>query len=268
MIRPTLAYGSYIRNDMAGLGALGDDASLSLADQVMLQILSAQGISSQTVTEWAEQTGDIAWQPVTALVNYQLFPITDAHIVAVATAATAVPSQLAVVAPFLSFGTAVASAFNGTPYAYSYTEAVYSQQDSAAPPRIYFLYWLTLRPATDPQRGNTSLNLAATGVGGVLSYVHETPLTGADRAPPSMAFSQALALQSGSVATPTPILTPGSVTTIPIPTDPDLSLPNPAAKTAAQASASASNGKAVMIVAAGAALAFVGYHFFASRKAS
>jgi hypothetical protein len=171
----------------------------------------------------------------------------------------------------LSFGTAVASAFNGTPYAYSYTEAVYSQLDTAQPPRIYFLYWLTLRPATDPQRGNTSLNLAATGIGGVLSYVHETPLTGADRAPPSMAFSQALALQTGSVAAPTPVVTPGSVTTIPMPSsaEPNLSLPNPAAKSAAQqASTTASNSKAVMIVAAGAALAFVGYHFFTSRKAS
>lgn len=268
MPQRTLAYGSYIQSDLTGFGA-DDASSLSLADQVMLQLLTAQQIPSQTVTEWAEQSGDISWQEITALNNYQLFPILDATIVAVATAATAVPTALAVVAPFLSFASALTTTFEGTPYAYSFTEAIYAQGDAAEPPRIYFLYWLSLRPQADPKRGNTSLNFAATQVGGVLSYVHEIPLSSADRPAPKVTFQQALAAQSGQMPkAPTPVVVTGPTPTAPTitATIPPLAPGQQQTPAPQAASAAAGNSKAVMLVAAGAAAVFVGYHVMKSRR--
>ncbi len=267
MTRRTLAYGSYIRNDLTGMGA--DDASqLSLADQVMLQLLATSGVPPQTVTEWAQQSGDVSWQEITALNNYQLFPITDQQIVAVATAATAVPTTLAVVAPFLSFASALTTAFEGTPYAYSMTEAIYGQADAAEPPRIYFLYWLNLRPQADPKRGNTSLNFAATSIGGALAYVHEIPLSNSDRPSPKVSFQQALAQQSGQMPkAPVPVVVTG-----PAPTSPTIQVAIPPltpgqqrTPSPAQASA-ASSSKTMLLVAAGAAAVYVGYQYFKGRK--
>ncbi len=268
MTRRTLAYGSYIRNDLTGFGA-DDAASLSLADQMMLQLLSTANVPSQTVTEWAQQSGDVTWQEVTALNNYQLFPITDQELVAVANATTMAPTTLAVVAPFLSFASALESAFEGTPYAYSMTEAIYAQGDTAETPRIYFLYWINLRPQADPKRGNTSLNFAATTIGGALSYVHEIPLSNSDRPSPKVSFNTALAQQSGQMPkAPTPVVVTGPPPTVPTiqTTLPPLT---PAQAQAQQSAANVSaspNSKALLVVAAGAAALFVGYHFVKGQK--
>lgn len=269
MTRRTLAYGSYVRNDLTGFGA-DDASSLSLAEQMMLQLLATARIPSQTVTEWAQQSGDVSWQEVTALNNYQLFPITDQELVAVATATTAVPTTLAVLAPFLSFSSTLETAFEGTPYAYSLTEAIYAQADTAEPPRIYFLYWINLRPQADPKRGNTSLNFAASSIGGVLAYVHETPLSNSDRPSPKVSFKTALAQQSGQMPkAPAPVVVTG-----PTPTAPSIQAPIPARapgqqvtpSPTTQASAGQSS-KNVILVAAGAAAAYVGYQFFKSKRA-
>lgn len=269
MTRRTLAYGSYVRNDLTGFGA-DDASSLSLADQMMLQLLSTAQIPSQTVTEWAQQSGDVSWQEITALSNYQLFPITDQELVAVANATTMVPTTLAVVAPFLSFASALQTAFEGTPYAYSLTEAVYAQADAAATPRIYFLYWINLRPQSDPKRGNTSLNFAATSIGGVLSYVHEIPLSNTDRPSPKLSFQAALAQQSGQMPkAPAPVVVTG-----PPPTTPTIQVAIPARAPGQQATPSpaatsanaAASSKSLMLVAAGAAAVFVGYQYFKSKR--
>ncbi len=267
MTRRTLAYGSYIRNDLTGFGA-DDASSLSLADQVMLQLLATSKIPSQTVTEWAQQSGDVSWQEITALNNYQLYPITDQTIVAVATASTMVPTTLAVVAPFLSFASALTTAFEGTPYAYSLTEAIYAQADPAETPRIYFLYWLSLRPQADPKRGNTSLNFAATSIGGVLSYVHEIPLSNTDRPSPKVSFQAALAQQSGQMPkAPAPVIVTGPVPTQPViqTTIPPLAPGQQQTPSPVQANAAGSS-KTVMLVAAGAAAVYVGYQIFKSKR--
>lgn len=265
----TRAQGSYFRNDFNAISGLGDDRSLSFADQTLLGIVQAQ--PTLTYTEWASQSGDVVWNETVATQNYQAFAITDQQIVATATVATSVPDTLAVISPFLSFGTQVGKAFEKTPYAYQKTEAIYAQLDPASPPQIYFLYWLSLRSATDPKIGNISLNFAAVSIGGVLTYILEVPQTGQDRARPSMRFTQALALQQGRAGVSVPA-TPAQQATR-SPGQPQASIlqapassPVPAAS-AALAPTAGDKGKAVVLVGLGAAAAIAAYQWF-SRRAS
>lgn len=253
----TLAQGSYLRNDFQRPATgLGDDQSLSFADQTLLGIVQEQ--PTVTYTEWAKQDGDVAWNEVSPTTNYQAFAVTDQQLVAASSAATAVPIVLAVIAPKLTFATQVKKAFIKTPYEYVSTEAVYAQADKASPPAIYFLYWLRLRAQTDPDLGNVSLNYAATQVSGVLSYILETPLSGADRARPSVSFMQALQLQGTKSSLVVP-QTQAEQTTTPVQTMAPINSP-------VLSSAASSNGKALLIVGLGAAAVFGGYHLVTRGK--
>ena len=53
--------------------------------------------------------------------------------------------------PVLTKPSVVRATFEGTPFAYDHTEAIYAQLDSKSPPQIYFCYWLTLRDGADPK---------------------------------------------------------------------------------------------------------------------
>lgn len=264
----TRAVGSYFRNDFnRAVSGLGDDSSLSFADQTLLGIVQAQ--PSLTYSEWAKQDGDIAWTEVVPTKNYRAFAIIDQQIVATAAAATSVPTELAVVSPALSFASTVSKTFKGTPYAYTRTEAVYAQLDPANPPTIYFLYWLTLRSATDPDIGSTSLNYAALQVAGVLSFIIEVPTTSQDRARPGMSFSQALALRSASPGITIPP-TPAQQQTLPpaITPAPTQQLP-PSVVPASASAASAGDTpsvRALLIVGVGAAAAFTGYKLWLAHS--
>lgn len=254
--RGVLVAGSYHRNDLMGT-SLGDASALPFADQTLLGIVQSQ--PSVTYTEWATQTGDVAWTESLPTTNYQAFAITDQQLVAASTVATAAPQALAVLSPTLSFATVVKKAFEGTPYAYVKTEGVYAQLDPLQPPRIWFLYWIQLRALNDPATGPTSLNFAATSVLGVLSYILEVPTSSSDRPRPSMSFTQALDRQNGispSVTTPSP---PGQDTaSLP----PVLSPSTPATPQSSAVSSGADKSKAVLLVGLGAAAAFGGYRLF------
>lgn len=264
----TLAAGSYFRNDFNSVSGLGDDRSLSFADQTLLGIVQAQ--PTLTYTEWASQSGDVTWLESHPTKNYQSFALMDQQLVATATVATSVPDTLAVISPFLRFGTQVGKAFEGTPYAYQKTEAVYAQIDPANPPQIYFLYWLSLRSATDPKIGNISLNFAATSIGGVLTYILEVPQTGQDRARPGMSFTQALALQQGRGGIAVPATPAQQATQSPGQPQPAIVQAPRAlvpASSAALAPSAGDQGKAVVLVGLGAAAAIAAYQWF-SRRAS
>ncbi len=250
----TRAAGSYYRNDFQrAASGLGDDQALSFADQTLIGIVQDQ--PSITYTEWASLSGDVTWTEVVPTKNYQAFALLDQQLVAAQSLATSAPSALAVVSPRLTFGTQVSRAFEKTPYAYQKTEAVYAQLDPASPPQIYFLYWLLLRPQTDPLAGNASMNFAAAQVAGVLAYILEVPSTGSDRARPGMAFTQAFQLQAAKSPLSIP-QTPAQQQTVLI----------PAAATAAPATSQTSgNATALLIVGLGAAAAIGGFHL-ATRK--
>lgn len=265
----TLTSGSYFRNDfLQGISGLGDDASLPFADQTLIGIIQAQ--PSLTYTGWALQNGDIEWTEEVPTQNYQAFAITDLQIVATAQAATSVPNRLAVISPSLSFASTVKKTFEGTPYAYQQTEAVYAQLDAAQPPAIYFIYWLTLRSATDPMIGNTSLNYAALQVVGVLSYIINVPQSGQQRSRPGVSFTQALAMRGGSNPGIAPPLTPAQQQTVPIVSTPNTSPPIMAPLPSTQASVastSSDTAKAVLTVGIGVAAAVGAYKLWTSRSA-
>jgi len=275
--------GSYYRNDLyRSVSGLGDDASLSAADQAMVAQL--QYTPSVVYTEWASLSGDVSWTESIPTTNYQAFAITDAQLSAVAASTQSSPTALAVIAPALTYGTSVDTAFQGTPYAYQKTEAVYAQMDPREPPQVFFLYWLTLRSATDPSGGTSSLNYAASSVGGVLSYVLEG-LVGAAasvRARPTTSFAAALAAQqaSGPVSIP---MTPAQASTLPIPSSipgllalpgmpSSISVPGmqsaSASAPAPVAATPSDTTKAVLIVTLGAVAAVVAYKLaFAGSRA-
>lgn len=261
----TLAAGSYYRNDLSG-ASLGD-AALPLADQTLLASLALT--PTLTYTEWATQTGDVSWTTVTPATNYQAYSLTDLQLTAAASSALSVPMTLAVIAPTLTFASSLTTIFEGTPYAYQKTEAVYSQLDNGSPPQIYFLYWLGLRESTDPKIGNTSLNYAASQALGVLVYVLDTALSSSDRAIPATSFTQALSTQMTMPSVVVPA-TPAVQNTIPPITIPPISIPGVTpAPAVTPASASASSGdtaKAVLLVSLGVAAAVGAYRLYESRR--
>lgn len=261
--RGTLVAGSYHRHDLAGRSSLGDAASLPFADQTLLGLVQSQ--PSVVYTEWATQTGDVAWSESLPTVNYQAFAITDQQLVAAAAASTAAPQVLAVLSPTLSFGTTVKKAFQGTPYAYVRTEAVYAQLDPLQPPRIWFLYWLQLRALNDTQTGPTSLNFAAASVLGVLSYILEVPASVQDRPRPTLSFQSALDRQNG-ISAPAQQLPPGQDPA----SLPPVITPSPAQSPVPSSIVSSSTtdkSKAVLLVGLGAAAAFGGYRVFQHYRA-
>jgi hypothetical protein len=264
---------SFYRNDLSGLGA--DDSALSFADQALIGIVSPQ--PSLIYTEWALQTGDASWQEVTPSKDYQAYAVSDFQLVAVANTTSSEVSTLAAISPVLTRASVVKTAFEGTPFAYDHTEAVYAQLDTQATPQIYYVYWLKLRDPTDPKTGPTSLNYAATTILGVLAYILQIPPAGTDRAhPPTGSFPNAFAAQAGKAPVTIPA-TPAVQTTIPaVPgvsvTAPTTALPSvptlPAssAQQASMASASQSNLKALLWVGLGTVVVVGGYKYYQSKR--
>ncbi len=275
--------GSYFRSDISrSLGAV-QDAVLPFADQTLLGIIQAQ--PSLVYSEWATQVDDVTWTPAAAPVDYQAYAIADQQIVATVSVATAAPQVVAVISPVLAKQSALTAAFQGTPYEYQKTEAVYAQADAAEPPQVFFLYWLELRSPTDPKTGNTSLNAVAAALTGVLIYVLEIPPPGADRSYPTTPFTQALALQLQKQSAPLTIpQTPAQQATVPVTpvATPATTLPSaspsvsitpaspasPASPTPATPPAAASTKpgaaptvKAIVLVGLGTTAALAAYHF-------
>lgn len=257
---------SYFRNDLSGLGA--DDQTLPLADQALLALVS--GGPSLVYTEWATQTGDTAWSEVTPSQDYQAFPITDLQLVSVASTASSEVQELAVISPVLTSMAALKTTFEGTPFAYDHTEAVYAQIDQASPPQIYFLYWLKLRDQSDPKTGPTSLNYAATMVGGVLTYIAPIAPAPSDRPhPASGSFPGAFTaqVQQGPITIPQ---TPAVQTTIPTvtqaPLPPPVTITTAPQQASLAPSAASSNARALLWVGLGTAAAIGAYRFIQSRK--
>jgi hypothetical protein len=264
---------SYFRNDTSGLGA--DDQALTFADQTLISIVSPQG--SLTYTEWATQTGDAAWTEVTPAKDYQAYAVSDFQLVAVANTASSEVDTLAVISPVLTRMSAVQKAFEGTPFAYDHTEAIYAQLDSKSPPQIYYCYWLTLRDASDPKTGPTSLNYAAALVLGVLSYIVQIPPAQNGRPHPASGTFPAAMQQQAAQGPITVPATPAVQTTIPAtpktsPTAPVTALPSaptlPGVQQAAIVPTAGDNLKGLFFVAVGAGAAILGYRYVTRKKAS
>jgi hypothetical protein len=262
-----------------------DDQALPFADQALIGFLTPQ--PTLVYSEWATQTSDNSWTEQVPTVNYQAYAVSDQQLVAVANTTSSEIQTLAMLSPVLTMPLAVKTAFEGTPFAYVKTEAIYAQLDTSDPPQIYFLYWLSLRDGSDPKTGPTSLVATALALGGVLSYILEVPIAGASRARPSMSFAQAFTLQSAKSpltipptpavqqtipASPTiPAILPPTLQPVPrpasLPTTPAPVVLSPLpAPTTPIAQSSGSNAKALLLVAMGAAAAIGTYKYIEHRR--
>lgn len=268
--------GSYFRNDYAGLGA--DDQSLPFPDQALLGVVQAQ--PTVTYSEWAQQTSDNSWSEVTPSSSYQAFAVNDFQLVAVANTTSSEVQTLAVISPTLTLPSAVRSVFEGTPFAYVKTEAVYAEIDPGSPPTILFLYWLTLRDQTDPKVGPTSLNFAASQVAGVLSYILPVARSSASRARPGVSFAQAFTQQAARSPLSIP-QTQAQQQTVPVPAAPSApsstsipsalpsaSLPTVTTQAAMTAPTTSEKTKALLIVGLGAAAAIVAYRYYQRKRSA
>jgi hypothetical protein len=280
--------GSYFRNDYSGFGA--DDASLPIADQALMALLSAQ--PTLTYSEWATQAqgSDTSWTEQLPTVDYQAFAVSDYQLVSVANTTSSEVQTLAVISPVLTTQSTLTTAFQGTPFSYQKTEAVYAQLDPNQPPQIYFLYWLVLRDPSDPKTGPTSLNYAATMVGGVLSYILQIPIAVTDRPRPSISFASAFGTQTAqgplsvpqtqaqqttipampsSTSTALPASPSGAPVPLVLPPPPILPgfAPSPSMAQQASAADSSSPMGTVLLLGLGAAAAIYGYRYYQERKA-
>lgn len=264
---------SYFRNDVSGLGA--DDHALTFADQTLISIVSPQG--SLTYTEWATQTGDAAWTEVVPSKDYQAYAVSDFQLVAVANTASSEVQTLAVISPVLTKMSVVEKNFEGTPFSYDHTEAIYAQLDTKSPPQIYYCYWLTLRDASDPKTGPTSLNYAATMVMGVLTYIVQVPPAPTDRPHPATGTFPGAMQQQATLPPVSVPATPAVQTTIPAtpktsPTAPVTALPTapvlPGTTQASLAPTAGDNLKGLLLVGLGAGAAILGYRYVTRKKAS
>jgi len=90
------------------------------------------------------------------------------------------------------------SAWKGTQYEVFETQAIYSQTDKRPTPQIHFLTWLRLRDIGDPDKGNGSLERAATESGGRLVFAGQVDYAStATRSTPATPFETALEQQLG-----------------------------------------------------------------------
>lgn len=264
---------SYFRSNLSGLGA--DDQSLPLADQALLALVSAT--PSLVYTEWATEVSDSpagsSWKEAQPTQNYQAYAVNDLQLVSVASTASSEVETLVVISPVLTQQQVLTTTFEGTPFSYDHTEAVYLQLDNKSSPQIYFLYWLRLRDQTDPKTGPTSLNYAAAQVAGVLAYVVPTPTSTSDRPrPASGSFPVAFNAQVGSG----PLRIPSAAPTLPTSSpglSPAATLPaqipapiTPVTQASVVAATPSSNAKALLLVGLGAGAALLGYHLIAGQK--
>jgi len=165
---------------------------------------------------WASRVGSLDWEVVRqpADTNIQVAAISDQILQALMVITMNQPfGFLAVLSDQLPDVQAPSTAFEGTPYGFYETQAVYSLADTRDPPWIQFLHWARLRNPEDRGGGSHGLDAVAAALHGQLVVaIQVNPDFTQQRPPPGMAFEAALATQlgaGGGVVPVVPVLPPG-----------------------------------------------------------
>jgi hypothetical protein len=175
-------------------------------------------------TPWAGRAGGIEWEMVAQPPNTNVvaFPINDAILQTITslTFGHALPF-VAIVTDRLATPAEAEAAFNGSPYRFYETQAVYRQDDPGNPPKISFMHWGEYRRPEDPQHGKGSTEDVAKRIGSTLVYgIQANYDDTATRSPPDAGFIDALQQQLSPMESPLPPAEPPPPGEEPPPGDP------------------------------------------------
>ena len=254
-------YGTRPLQRIAGLGAVAEqsmnDVALSTI-QALLQRVTPLG----TFVPWAGQVGEIDWKVVAPDTRYALYPVTSDLLTAVETAAFGQPVGFVVAlsAQQLSLASAT-SLFNGTPFEYFSTDAVYNVADTKPAPTIQFVYWGRLRADAQTVGSYNNLEKQAQNLGVQLAFpVYVNVPAGATQ--PPIDFSLALRSQQIQPTPTPPPLSPANV--VPVPGTPAAILLPGAAPAASTPGTGV--GAFLLVLAVGGVAAYAGYRVVKGRR--
>lgn len=164
-----------------------------------------------TVIPWAtEETAN--WVPELAPeVRYALYPIDAATLDNVTKAAFGQPVGFVALLDTV-MRAAPERLFDGTPWEFFQSQAVFSERDPNEPPTIQFLYWGKLRDQSTSTGSASTLEAKAKAAQTQLVYPITLPIEGAYRGMPTMSFADALSRQTKSAS---PLLPPASPAALP-----------------------------------------------------
>jgi hypothetical protein len=199
--------GSYYENRAISPYSVGaiDQSMVDVASSTIQTLLSnAQALV--TVIPWATEDDAAQWvQSLTPEVRYTLYPVTAQFLDAVTKAAFGQPVGFVAVLD-TTMRAQPEQLFEGTPWKYFQSQAVFSERDPGEPPAIRFLYWANLRDEVSSAGTASTLEAKAKAAGATLVYPVTIPIQGAARGMPNMDFPLALASQtktaSASMTTP------------------------------------------------------------------
>lgn len=151
-----------------GVAGLGVDPQ---TEEAARQIIEARQDPVTSIARWAKQQTDIVWDPVPNSAVYELFPLNDALVDAIPQAAFGHPlPQVAVIGTMPHKLSTVQKAFEGTPYKFEFSYAVYGARDRRQEPAMLFLWTATPRGPEDEAGGRGALEYTAGELGGKLVY--------------------------------------------------------------------------------------------------
>jgi hypothetical protein len=242
---------------ISGLGAAAPEQNLADVAVSTMQALLSAAKPLGTFVPWADQVGDVDWKVVSPDTRYALYPVTSDLLAATERAAFGQPVGFVTVfstKPLLL--SEAAALFNGTPYEYFSTDAVYRADDAKPAPTIYFVFWGRLRADAQTIGNYANLEKQANSAGAQLSFPVNMPVP-AGVSQPQVDFNLAMRAQMMPAAAATTPLAPAAVT-------PSASL-LPGAATAPQ-EPSTGIGTVLMVIAVGGVAAYAGYRIVKSRK--
>jgi len=156
-------------------------------------------------TPWAARESSISWTTVRQPpeTNVSIAGLTDARLQAITSATFGQRlGWVAVLSDVLPEVQAPEVAFEGTPYEFFHTQAVYSQADTKAVPTIRYLHWGRLRDPGDNDGGSGSMAAVATRLHGTLVFAMQVNYDQTrSREVPGVSFESALAAQHGQLPT-------------------------------------------------------------------
>lgn len=183
-------------------------------------------------TPWAAQIADDNWQEIASpTANIAVSDIGQVTAI-LDVSALGRPGFIAILAEKPVPGSQVALAFQGSPYQYAGTQAVYSQQDTKTPPKILFVHWGSLRDPSDPNGGSKAIGNIAPSLGGKTVFALPVAREQTTSRQQPTGFETAYRSQFGGapLVEPAPVIpqTPGTLPSgVPQPTTPPPTTPTP-----------------------------------------
>lgn len=143
-------------------------------------------------TVWASRSGDDAFEEQ-APQDRLLYALTDAQVDASERLVGEPPAYLAILTDAPPDTASIQNAVSGSRYAWSKSEAIYSQADPSRIPKMQFLNWAVLRPAADWKGRSETPQRASARIGGTLVFPVQIPVSTSDRELPQASFNDAFA---------------------------------------------------------------------------